>query len=58
MPALISSQPEPKMQGFKGLLRESSEPQEVSSEKRPGHMSFLEENLMHAISMLRYVWRD
>ena len=31
------------------------EPQEVSFEKKTGHIYFKEENLLHAISKLRYV---
>ena len=45
MPALVANQ-NPKCKDLNWV-----EPQEVSSEKRPGLMSFL----MHAISMLRYV---
>ena len=32
------------------------ETQEASSKKRPGHIYFIEDNLLHAISKSRYVY--
>ena len=44
----------PKMRRLIGRLRESN-CRGVSFEKKSGHIYFKEENLLHAISKLRYV---